>query len=377
MKLFTNFSKFSISEIISIVILGSFWIILATQLSADEYGEIQFFLGVAAISSGISIFGSGSSLTILLAKKLQIQSSIIIISFIAGTFSAITIFLIFNKLEISLLIFGVITYNLGIYILQGKQEYNKYLYYNIFQKIIFISLAEISIFLNFEQIILALSISQFIYFPTIIKNIKLNEINLILIKRKINFLSHNYGLTIISIIKENMDKMLIFPILGSSILGNYSLALQAILILTGFITIINRYTLPLIAKGENVTYFFKFSYITIIPLFLVAFFIFPILIENILSQYVQSIDAIRILSLSIPFYIIGVTYQTRFIALEKMTYVTFGNMIFITSISLGMIVLGTNFGIIGISITYVFSVAIQSIFYFSLRKKLDIIDNMK
>lgn len=365
-----NFSKFSISEIISVVFYALFWLVIAAQISPNEYGEIHYLIGIAAIVSGVSIFGSGSSLVVLISKKEYIQSTITLISLIISSVGFVIAYFLINRIDVGLLIFGIIFYNLGGYILQGKQAYGKLLLYNIIQKSIFIALSEISIMFDNQQIVLALSSSQFIFLNIIIRNFRKSDVNFYLLRRKICFFASNYGTALLSIMKDNIDKIIILPILGYSVLGNYSLALQGILLLTGSITILTRYSLPLLSKGENVQKLFKFSYFTSIPMTIVGYFLLPLGIENLLPKYEHTIEAIKIISFSIPFYIIANIFQTRFIAAEKSQYVIIGNIIFFITITTGMILFGTHYGILGVAYSYLISMIIHSVFFYSLRKKI-------
>lgn len=232
MRVSTKFSKFFISEIISVVIGVVFWVILAWQVEPGEYGEIQFLVGIALIASTIGSVGAGPTMVVSLAKKVPIQSNLILLSVTMGGILFPITYFIFNRYDLGTLLYGMIFFQLSVGILQGKQEYSRYFNYVIAQKIIFVVAAEVFLFLfGIEFIIFAFSISYIIFINILLKEFKVTNLDMKLFSEKSFFVLNNYIITLFSVARDNIDKLIIVPVLGYVILGNYSLALQAILLL--------------------------------------------------------------------------------------------------------------------------------------------------
>ena len=68
-----------------------FWFILATVISPEKFGEIHYFLGIAGLAYGLSLIGSSDVISVYVAKKIQIQSTLSLLSLIIGGVSAIVI----------------------------------------------------------------------------------------------------------------------------------------------------------------------------------------------------------------------------------------------------------------------------------------------
>ena len=58
------------------------------------------------------------------------------------------------------------------------------------------------------------------------------------------FIFSNYFIMLTNIVTTQLDKIIIVPILGLTVLGNYSLALQIITIMTILPSVIFKYILP-------------------------------------------------------------------------------------------------------------------------------------
>ena len=64
---FANITGSSISAI--------FWLYLAAVITPGEYGEIHYFIAIAALAQIISLIGSSNVLTVYTAKKIKIQAT--------------------------------------------------------------------------------------------------------------------------------------------------------------------------------------------------------------------------------------------------------------------------------------------------------------
>ena len=71
-----------------------FWFYIAASMGPENYGEIQYFLGIAGIAQIFSLFGTSQVLTVYTAKNVKIQSTLIFISLILGAISVLILSLI-------------------------------------------------------------------------------------------------------------------------------------------------------------------------------------------------------------------------------------------------------------------------------------------
>ena len=172
-----------------------FWFYLASEIDPAEYGEIHYFLGIAGMAQLISLVATPNVITVYTAKDIKIQSTLFFISICAGVISSITVLILFNRIDVSLLILGYIIFELVNGVLIGRKLFKRYAKFFLIQKILTLVLG-ISFYFafGFEGVIFALVIS---YTPSIIiifNEFRNSQINFSLLKPRKGFILNNYGI---------------------------------------------------------------------------------------------------------------------------------------------------------------------------------------
>ena len=87
-------STIGISDIIGNGISAGFWFYLASLMTAENYGQISYFIAIGGIATTISLIGSTNTLTVHTAKNLKTESTLYITSLIITAISAIVVAII-------------------------------------------------------------------------------------------------------------------------------------------------------------------------------------------------------------------------------------------------------------------------------------------
>ena len=197
------------------------------------------------------------------------------------------------------------------------------------------------------------------------------RINFSLIKPRIRFIGNNYFMSILAITSGQVDKIVVAPLLGFAILGNWSLAYQAIAVMSILPNVFQKYLLPQESTGvknkKPKIVVIVFSVIVAILGILVG----PILISEFFPKFTEAVDAIRIMSVALIPTTIAVILEAEFLGKEKSGVVLIGTAILVTSLIIGMIVLGSLMGIEGIAYSFVIAHTAKTSFY--LIKKLHVV----
>ena len=91
MKKINNLLSLIIANTSGSGITAVFWFIIAALLVPSEYGQIQYFISIAGLGYVISLIGTQTVITVYTAKKIQLQSTLILLSLVVGTISGIVI----------------------------------------------------------------------------------------------------------------------------------------------------------------------------------------------------------------------------------------------------------------------------------------------
>ena len=362
----------SFGDITGIIISSIFWFYLASVIEPSEYGDIHFFLSMATIGSSIALFGTQDSITVLTAKGHKIQSGLNVISLGISSITSLCLIIFFQRIDVGIIVIAFVINTLSIGDLLGKKQFFKYSQYNILQKILTLVLG-IGFFYAFgpSGIIYALAISYAGYLIRIIKTFQEVPINFKLIKEKSSFLSHNYIMYLAGSFGGQLDKIIIVPLLGSAVLGNYSLALQVITVFTIFTTILFKFLLPQESSGIQNKFLIQIVIIISVIVSVLGIFLSPLVIPNFFPKYVDAGVAIQIMSLSIIPITITTICTSRLLSKEKSKLVLIGNMIGLIIIILGILTLGSMYGTMGIAMSFVLSTISKATYLGLIVKKYE------
>ena len=344
-------------DIFGSVLSAIFWFYLATQIEPNEYGEIHWFIGIASIFSYIALFGTVNTITVYTAKGIKIQSALYTISLIASLVLSLIIIIIFPafyQIDSAVLMIAYVINTLAIGNLLGTKSFTQYSKYVFIQKGLTLGLGLGFFYLfGYESILFALGLSYVFYIKRIINVFKETKIDFGLIKQKIGFITNNYVMFIVAGFSGQIDKIIIAPLLGFTLLGNYSLALQAISIMMIISSVSYKYLLPQDATNTHNSNFKIWVIIVATIITLIGFFIGPYLIENYFTEYIDSKIAIQIMSVAVIPGTISLILQSEFLGNEKSKIVLIGNLSSLIVLTISMIVLGLNFGIFGLGVSLV------------------------
>jgi O-antigen/teichoic acid export membrane protein len=365
-----SLARIGTGDIIGNGISAIFWFYLAILISPENFGELHYFISVVGIISFLTLIGSLNTIIVYAAKKIPIQSTFNFISLIGSVFGFIILFLIFDRIDIGFLVIGYVINNLAIGELLGKKEYKGYFKYILIQKSL-TPILGLGFFFSFgiDSIIYGLALSYSAFSFRIIKSFKDVKIDFSLFYERKGFIINNYLSAFSNTFHSQVDKIIVMPILGASILGNYSLSLQIITIMMIGTSIFYKYMLPQEASGHNIVKIKKLIIISAISLTLIGFFIIPIILPVIFPQYLDSTDSIRIMSLSLLPVGISKIHTSKFLSIEKGRFILIGVVLSLSIMIPSMILLGIWYGILGVATSFVLATMVQAVFFSIINKK--------
>ena len=358
----------SISQIGAATVGGNaiaafFWIYMADFMGQEDYGELGYLLSIAGIASTISILGGQWTMSVYTAKGIRIESSLYFISIITSTISAVVLYFLFENVGISVYVVGLVVFNLFIAEILGKKQYKKYSKIFFSQKIILIALAIILYYiLGVEGVLLAYGISYLVFTSKIISTLKNRDFNFELLRKRFKFWMNNYVYELSSTARNQIDILLIGPLFGFALLGNYFLGLQVLSLFLILPLIIFRYTLPEDSSGSSTKQIKIMAIVASIGLALLGIFVAPEIIPLVLPEYTDVIDLIPLLSIAIIPRTTTAMLMSGFLAKENNKYLVLGNVISISVLVLGILYFPQYFDVVGLAIAYVLGVTAQTIY---------------
>ena len=366
-----NITILGISDIGIKGISAIFWFYMASELGVESYGQLSYFISIASIGSTISLIGSSTTLTVYVAKNVKIQSTIYLITLISGSLSSLILFLMYENIGVSIFILGHVVFTIASSVMLGSKKYSTYAKYLISQNFLMVGLSIGFYYLiGWEGVLVGIGLSYFPFSSWVYKGFKESKIDFSLLRSKSEFLINNYIMSLASVFSGNVDRLIIFPMLGFTLLGNYALGLQVLSILSIIPANVSRYILPQDASGTKTG---KLRYNTIllsVGLAISGIIISPTVIPNIFPEFTETTKIIQIISISIIPTTITSMYTSKLLGNEKSKIVLLGSVIFISLQSIGIIILGDYIGITGAAFALLISSTVQALFLFLMSKKI-------
>ena len=359
------------ADIVGSGISAFFWLYIASQLSPDVYGEIIYFISIAGLAQLVSLIGSSNALTVYTAKNVKIQSTLFFVSILATAISLAVITIFLDRIDVGLLAVGYVIFSLVNSVMLGKKLFIKYSKLILSQKILTVILG-VGLYFVFDVygIIYGLALSYIPHLIIFVREFSRTKIDFTLLKPRKGFIMNNYVMNLTAGLGGIVDKLIIAPVLGLVLLGNYSLAAQMLTMMMVFSAVVYKYLLPLDASGESTKKIRKIALILSIIIAVLGVTILPNVIDWIFPKFIDAKDAIQIMSIGVIPGTISILYSSKFLAMEKSKIVMTPKLISLGIVIGGFLYFGPMYGTVGLAWVIVTALIQESIFLFIMNRTL-------
>jgi len=343
---------------------GLFWFYMASLMGTEGYGQVSYYIAIAVIGSRISLLGFANTMMVYSAKGVKIQPPIYLIAILGSIITSLILFFVFlYDVGISLYVIGFVTFTLITSDLLGRKQYKSYAKYLISQKIILIILAVILYHtIGLTGVILGIAISFLPYSFVIYKEFKNTKIDFSLIRNRAKFVTNTFANDLSEMFGGYLDKLIVAPMLGFVLLGNYQLGIQFMLVFQIVPVMFYHYLLPKDARDESNTNLRKYIMLFSIIICILAIILSPVVIPILFPEFTESVPVIQILSVAIIPFTASAILNSKFFGMEKTKFVLTGSIILVTVQIPSIIGLTTLYGINGAAVSILLANTCQAIY---------------
>ena len=373
---FKDISFLSVAYMVPTIIAAIFWFYVASLIGVENYGEITYYLTIAGIVSGITMLGTQNSLTVYAAKGEKLLPIISLITFPITVIGAIIVFFTFYNLGASIHVFSYVIFSLITAEFLGRKLFKSYMKITIIQKLLMVTLSILFYYIfGSDGIIIGISLSFVPFITLYYKEFKNTKINFKVLKSKKEFMINNYLLSFTRMFASSIDKIIIMPIFGFAVLGNYALGMQFYMVLLIIPNIIYQYVLPQDAVSNPSIVLKKLTILVSMGLTILGIVFSPIIIGLMFPKFLDAIIIVQIISLGVIPGTINFMYISKFLGDLQNKIVLISSGIFLVTIILGMIFLGKLYDVHGIAASFVLAGTTESVFliicnkYYKIQKK--------
>ena len=362
---FRDLSFYSIATIVTNVIGGIFWLYMASLLGTEGYGEISYLISIGILSSTISLAGMSNVIIIYGAKNVKIQSTVFFVGLISsGITASIVFFFVEKDVTLSLYIIGFVIYSLVTAELVGRKLFLKYSKIIIIQKTLLVIFSIILYHLiGIEGIMLGIALSFLIFSFILYQSFKEMKIDFLIFKGKYKFVINSFLLDISNAFNGSLDKIIIAPLLGFSLLGNYQLGLQFIALAYLIPGMLFGYILTHDASGNSTKFVKRIIVMVSIVVTIITMTLSPIFVPILFPKFLEAIVVIQIMSIGIIPSAIVSTYVSKYLGTVNSKIVIIGSGIFLGIQIISIIILGNIYGLNGVAVSGVISSFTHMIYF--------------
>ena len=345
------------------LIFGFFWLYLASLIPKTEYGELGFLVSIANVGAAISMLGFNAVVVVYESKKENVFPSSFVIVLISANITALATFVLTQNVLVSILIVGVVIFNIIISGLNSQRRYQDFSKHKILRAVTTVIIAIIAYqYFGINGILAGYFLSTLFILKEFNSLMKNKKIEFSLLRSKIPFILHTFSLRLNDEFIRDGDKLLIGSLFGFYVLGSYYFAVQYLFVILTFPQSLSIFLIPEESRGKKNKKIKVISILISLLIAIVSVTFIPYGIDTFLPKYEDSIQPMQILSLAIiPLTIISIQ-ESEFLAKENSRVVLFGNVLQSGFYLVAIILLGQVLGLIGLSIGFVMATIIRSIF---------------
>jgi O-antigen/teichoic acid export membrane protein len=220
-------------------------------------------------------------------------------------------------------------------------------------------------------IILGLALSFFPFFRSLIIHSKQNfSFSFDIFKSKIGFILNSHAIDASAILKGQIDKIVIAPMFGFALLGNYFLTIQILSFLAIIPSSIFRFTLSEDSSGAKTGTVKILGLVITVCLAIFGAFVSPIFVELLFPEYTEFSELMQIMSFTLIPSNLGLMFLSKILAKEKSKHALISNCIFIGFFIIGILIFGDKFEITGIALSYFLASCFSTVYLGIIIKKI-------
>lgn len=350
-------------NLFSSIIGAIFWLLVASIVTADEYGALNYYLAIATLASSLSLIGFNSVSITQLAKgneKILHQANLIVL--MVSSISAIAIVLTVHHLSAALLLLGASTFAMTSAEFLGRKQYKRYSLLLIVNRTLQLSISlALYYIIGIDGIILGYALVSLTLSYPFFSSLKLTSFSFSEIRPKIRLAMHSYSVFASQSIAVNADKLLIAPLFGFATLGFYQFGFQFLMFIWVVPGSLYQYLLPQEASRTERKMVKRIGLVASIALAIIMFITIPYVTDLFFPQYHEAIPAAQIMVFGIIPITVNVLIDAKLLGVEKSKPLLAAAIVYTIAVVSMLYLLGNSFGLVGMAASIVVSLSLQSL----------------
>lgn len=355
-------------NLVSTGLAGVFWFLLARLIEVEAYGRISYLVALGYLIAVVSSLGLGTAVTTFRAKgDEEFTRDANSLTLLLGLVSGFIISLV--RLDLGLFVLGAIFYEMSLSNLLGERKYRLFSVVLIGARVLqigvplalFFLIREPGILLGYAIALLAFSVT----FLLALRGFRLGFRSLI---NHGGFVLNTYAANTLRVASIFLDKIIVGPIFGYAVLGVYTISSQFLLLFATIPIALFQYLLPENSAGQNTSKISSYGILSAILLTVVGILTSPIMIMTFFPNFAASIPLAQVMMLALVPITYTSTKRAQLLAENKSKHFLVGMLIFVSTLILGMTILGFSLGPVGLAIGVTIAFTVEALFLFLITR---------
>jgi len=346
-----GFLHVAIGQAGAIAIGSVFWFIMALLLEPSDYGQANWLISIAMFASTFCVLGWEKTVITYYPKegRDELVGGATAIVLVASLAVGVAMGLLIEPL-VGLLIIGLSLFSMVISSELGRRRYKRYKWICVVPKLMALLLAvTMYSLIGLLGVILGYAIPYLIFGLLSLRYVYKSNPGIREARGKAGFALRAFGVDITTGSTSLLDKILIGGVFGMATLGLYQLAYQIFAALGVLPGVLFNYLLPEKSAGIKTKPVETLGILTSVALAASVILLSPLIIPFVFPSFAGSVRLTQIMSLSIIPYAVAMTKMSELYARERPGAVLISYLSALAVGIVGILVLGSGFGGIGLA----------------------------
>jgi len=340
----------------------------------EDYGKISYLLAISFMGVMFSNFGLRITMLTYLPKGIkELRNQINSLILITSISIAVATLLIFQSISIFVVLITTVFIMMSTAECLANKKYKEYVILLIAAQSTQVVLTLIFYYIGgVEFALIGYGIGSTPFSYRYFSSLRFFSFRFDQIRSRFRFVIHSFSL----IIARNIqwyDKLLIAPLFGFFILGQYQIGIQFLLFVGIIPQILFQYLLPENATGVSHTRIRYTGIFITFALVVILWFAIPSILSNLFPKFVESIFTTQIILIGAIPLTINALIGAKLLGLGESKYVFYGVLFYLGVQTISIFTLGLSYSTIGLAISIVLALSSQASFlllidHFVIRK---------
>ena len=341
-----------------------FWLFMAGVLGGEGYGEFSYLMAIAQIAAMISVFGAGKTVVVHRAKEGGTEPAFFYFGVASASAVSVASFLVTQNAAIGAFVAGHVVFSIISSEFLGGNNFGRVAALQLSTR-----LAQIAMSVGFyhllgiDGLILGYALAYLIALPPFLKAMLSGRPGGRALRDRFGFMLHGLALSGSRRLSLSLDKLIIMPLYGFLLLGNYQLGIQIFIIMSLIPMSVFQFTLPHDARGKPHTGLKIATVLASGAVCAASVVLAPAVLPALFPGFGDTVEVVQILSMAIIPLSVETMYSSKFFGTEQTRHILVGAVIFL-SIQVTMIVaLGGVLGAAGLGYAFLLGYVAKAAYF--------------